>query len=116
MSGRLGHLSKLRKRADAPDAPPWYDVDRLKDLSGIDILVVDGPPMPVHAQVRAPALPFFYERLNRNWLAFIDDAERPGEQAILRDWKDTYPGIQIDFFFLQKTVALVRYTNGQDDG
>ncbi len=72
--------------------------------------------MPVHAQVRAPALPVFYERLNRNWPAVVDDAERPGEQVILRDWKDAYPGIQIDFFFLQKAVVLVRSTSGQDHG
>ena len=106
-------VAELRKR---PDVPPRHDIDRLKDISGIDILVVDGPSMPVHSQIRAPALPFFYERLNRNWLAAVDDAERPGEQVSLRDRRDTYPGAQIDFFFLQKAVALVRSTSGHDHG
>jgi len=85
--------------APHPRAEPglsWYDDAALTAglrtaLRGdpIDLLLVDGPPAysAGHALARYPALPVL-----RGWLApdatvVLDDAERPGEQEVLRRWE-----------------------------
>ena len=82
-----------------PRAEPglsWYDDAALSAglrtaLRGdpIDLLLVDGPPAysAGHGLARYPALPVL-----RGWLApdatvVLDDAERPGEQDVLRRWE-----------------------------
>ncbi len=85
--------------APHPRAEPglgWYDDAALTAglrtaLRGdpIDLLLVDGPPAysAGHGLARYPALPVL-----RSWLApdatvVLDDAERPGEQEVLRRWE-----------------------------
>ena len=85
--------------APHPRAEPglsWYDDAALTAglrtaLRGdpIDLLLVDGPPAYAagHGLARYPALPVL-----RDWLApgatvVLDDAERPGEQEVLRRWE-----------------------------
>ena len=36
---------------------PWYALDAIQDLEGIDLLIVDGPPRRVAPLARYPALP-----------------------------------------------------------
>lgn len=72
-------LAPLRNDVLGADCPVWYDPNMLQDVTSIDLLVVDGPPKPVNARVRAPALPFFKNRFAEDWLVFLDDADRPGE-------------------------------------
>jgi hypothetical protein len=101
-------VASLRPGAAGVDRPPWYDTAALADLAEVDLLVVDGPPMPVHDRIRAPALSFFKDRFAADWLLFLDDADRPGERAFLREWETAHPDIAITLLPLGKGAALVR--------
>lgn len=101
-------VAPLRAGAAGTGRPPWYDTAALTDLTEVDLLVVDGPPMPVDEQIRAPALSFFKDRFAADWLLFLDDADRPGERAFLRDWEAAHPDIAITLLPLAKGAALVR--------
>ena len=70
--------------------PPWYDLhdsDRLP--AEVDLLVVDGPPAfdPGHGTRRAPALPWFEDRLVAGATVILDDIDRDGEREVLADWE-----------------------------
>lgn len=69
---------------------PWYSAD-LTDLSGIELLVVDGPPKATGALARYPALPVLADRLAPGARILFDDADRPDEVTALDAWKETYP-------------------------
>jgi predicted O-methyltransferase YrrM len=75
---------------------PWYDHDQLHagldDAlydDAVDLLLVDGPPADTADKVlaRYPALPALHERLAPGATVVLDDAERPGEQEVLRRWE-----------------------------
>jgi predicted O-methyltransferase YrrM len=71
------------------EGPPWYDRASLEALPGeIDLLLVDGPPsdQPDTERARYPALPALAGRLAPGAAVVLDDATRPGEQAILEAW------------------------------
>jgi len=82
-----------------PRAEPglsWYDEPALVDgvrtaLQGdpIDLLLVDGPPAYAAGmgQARYPALPVLHDRLAAGATVVLDDAERAGEQEVLRRWE-----------------------------
>jgi predicted O-methyltransferase YrrM len=74
----------------------WYDDAALTGglhtaLRGdpIDLLLVDGPPAYAagHGLARYPALPVLCDLLAPGATVVLDDAERPGEQEVLRRWE-----------------------------
>jgi hypothetical protein len=72
--------------------PTWYDLhgsDRLPDE--VDLLVVDGPPAfdPGHGTRRAPALPWFIDRLVPGATVILDDIDRDGEREVLSRWEQS---------------------------
>ena len=72
--------------------PPWYDLhdsDRLP--AEVDLLIVDGPPAfdPGHGTRRAPALPWFENRLLDGATVILDDIDRDGEREVLSLWERT---------------------------
>jgi hypothetical protein len=75
--------------------PPttWYDADRVREVcpSGIETLVVDGPPAGMYPDtlVREPAVPVLAPYLAADYAVFLDDAERPAERETLRRWSAT---------------------------
>ena len=95
----------VRDPVHAPEVP-WYDTGQLSDLRRVDMLIVDGPPMPVHPLVRAPALPYFRSRLHGAWCVLLDDADRPGEQEILANWRRLFPDIDVRHLPTEKGAAL----------
>lgn len=64
----------------------WYSVDRLSDISNVDLLLVDGPPESTGPRARYPALPLLQEKLRPGAVVVLDDTHRAGEQAILEAW------------------------------
>lgn len=68
------------------DGETWYDREAITDLTGVDLLIVDGPPGSSGPRVRAAALPFFAERLAPGALVVLDDSDRPDEAAIADEW------------------------------
>jgi predicted O-methyltransferase YrrM len=84
-------VAPLRGRADDR---PWYDLDEhVGALTGIDLLVVDGPPAYEDGLARLPAFGYFRDRLSPNGVIFLDDGLRPGEQEVVARWSRTDPGL-----------------------
>jgi hypothetical protein len=89
---RSEDLSDIARVHYAPlgNDPPWYDLhdsDRLPDE--VDLLIVDGPPAfdPGHETRRAPALPWFADRLVPGATVILDDIDRDGEREVLSRWE-----------------------------
>jgi Methyltransferase domain len=103
----------------------WYDEAALADglreaLQGdpIDLLVVDGPPAHAigHGLARYPALPALGDRLAPGATVVLDDAERPGEQEVLRRW-ERETGLSFDSGAERGGVAVARMpAEGPDAG
>lgn len=101
---RLAYLTN----SDLKSAPPWYDETVLCDLVDVDLLIVDGPPAPIHDRIRQHALDFFFSRLSRNGLMFFDDADRVGERKFLDEWLQNQPAASAEYIALQKGAMIVR--------
>ena len=100
----------------APLRDGWYDPDVVERLpSGIDLLLVDGPPgdLDPSGEARYPALPALAGRLREGSLVILDDIHRDGERRVLERWRREYsiefvlhPGqrLAIGYFASTRTV------------
>lgn len=88
----------------------WYDVRAFSGLSGIDLLVVDGPPQQTQHEARYPAVPALYDRLSPQAIIVLDDANRAGEQNIIRRWQERYPDLVLEMADSPKGSAILRRT------
>jgi hypothetical protein len=76
-----------------PLAPPgcrWYAPEAIDRLpSGIELLLIDGPPAGESAIARSryPAIPALRPRLAEGATVILDDAEREGERWALSRWE-----------------------------
>jgi hypothetical protein len=95
--------------------PPttWYDADRLREVcpSGIDALVVDGPPAGMYPDtlVREPAVAVLAPYLAADYAIFLDDAERPAERETLRRWS---AALGVELAFAERVGLGVGRTGG----
>jgi predicted O-methyltransferase YrrM len=63
------------------DLQPWYDLSVLADeITGVDLLFVDGPVGDTSPQARYPALPALADRLTDDALVLLDDSNRGSEK------------------------------------
>lgn len=87
---------------------PWYDSSRLADLDGVDLLFIDGPPTALRADIRFPALPFFWERLCAGATVLLDDAARPAERSICDAWRRRYGQLgRFEYLHLEKGAVRI---------
>jgi predicted O-methyltransferase YrrM len=98
---------------DAPLIDGWYDRPALARLpdSGVELLLVDGPPAgePALERSRYPALPELAGRLAPGAAIVLDDAEREGERWVLERWLAEFP---ITARPAPRGVALAMYLPG----
>lgn len=70
----------------------WYDLDQLDAAAptGIDLLVVDGPPAGAQGDVliREPAVRALRDKFAPSYSVYLDDLERPPERETLRLWEE----------------------------
>jgi predicted O-methyltransferase YrrM len=112
------HLGDLAEVRDAPletfrlDGQPcsWYARAAWADLTGIDLLFVDGPPAATGHQARYPALPLLHAALSPAATIVLDDLIVPDTQKILRLWLDAYPDFGSEILPLEKQAAVLRRT------
>ena len=87
---------------------PWYARKAWEDLTGIDLLFVDGPPATTGHQARYPALPLLAGSLSPVATAVLDDLVVPDMQEVLRLWLDAYPDFSSEILPLEKQAAVLR--------
>ncbi len=109
----------VREFAEVRDAPlesfrldgetySWYARRAWEDLTGIDLLFVDGPPATTGHQARYPALPLLRGSLSPAATAVLDDLVVPDMQKALRRWLDAYPDFSSEILPLEKQAAVLR--------
>ena len=109
----------VREFAEVRDAPlesfrldgetySWYARRAWEDLTGIDLLFVDGPPATTGHQARYPALPLLSGSLSPVTTAVLDDLVVPDMQKALRRWLDAYPDFSSEILPLEKQAAVLR--------
>jgi predicted O-methyltransferase YrrM len=109
----------VRDLAEVRDAPlesfsldgetySWYARRAWEDLTGIDLLFVDGPPATTGHQARYPALPLLSGSLSPVATAVLDDLVVPDMQKVLRLWLDAYPEFGAEILPLEKQAAVLR--------
>ena len=69
----------------------WYDHGALP--AGIDLMLIDGPPWTIHPLTRGAAATVF-DQVAPGGTILLDDAARPGERAVARRWRKTYPDFE----------------------
>lgn len=83
----------LKSISDESD-DKWYDLpnDIFED-NVFDLIVVDGPPAELAAnlQSRLPSVPTLINQIHSKTVIILDDAERTGEQEIIRTWEKLLP-------------------------
>ena len=109
----------VRDLAEVRDAPlesfsldgetySWYARRAWEDLTGIDLLFVDGPPATTGHQARYPALPLLSGSLSPVATVVLDDLVVPDMQKVLRRWLDAYPDFGSEILPLEKQAAVLR--------
>jgi hypothetical protein len=73
----------------------WYSLTDLPQ-SNIDLLVVDGPPMPLGSMIRYPAGPLLLPRLKERGAVFLDDMKRCDEQVAFKRWISEYGHFSVE--------------------
>ncbi len=114
----LGDLAEVR---DAPlesfsldgQTYSWYARRAWENLTGIDLLFVDGPPATTGHQARYPALPLLAGSLSPAATAVLDDLVVPDMQKVLRLWLDAYPDFGSEVLPLEKQAAVLRRRPGE---
>ena len=86
----------------------WYEMDALADVEHIDLLVVDGPPPSTSGLPRWPAIPLLHQKLRKNSLVILDDADREPERQTVAAWIDRFPTITHTFVECEKGASVLR--------
>ena len=109
----VGDLAEVR---DAPlesfsldgETYSWYARRAWEDLTGIDLLFVDGPPATTGHQARYPALPLLRGSLSPVATVVLDDLVVQDMQKVLGLWLDAYPDFGSEILPLEKQAAVLR--------
>ncbi|MBV6632309.1 MAG: class I SAM-dependent methyltransferase [Alphaproteobacteria bacterium] len=96
------------------DTIPWYQTEGMPWPDQIDLLCVDGPIMNSENRLaRYPAFPLLHDRLSEKAVVVLDDAHRPGEQAILQRWLTEFPDWRVEMLSTEKGTAVLRRRNSK---
>jgi predicted O-methyltransferase YrrM len=73
---------------------PWYDLSGADRQARYDLILVDGPPAwKGDPLARLPALYELKNQLSDKGVLLLDDAARPGESEIARQWQRDCPDL-----------------------
>ena len=103
LAGLQPDIRVVQLQDAAPYPGRWYAAADLPPA--IDCLIVDGPPANLHAETRAGAASLF-DRLTPGGHVFLDDAGRPGEQAIVELWQREHPEIRFSVLRTANGIAV----------
>ncbi len=85
-----------------------YDLRELKTRT-IDLALVDGPPVAYGDTTRYVPLKWALDHLSHGGSAYLDDADRPGEQRLVDALMKGVPGFQFEELDTEK--GMVKFMN-----
>lgn len=103
----LRHAPLCQQKVSEDDYE-WYDMEKLKDVENIDLLIVDGPPGSTQKHARYPAVPLLYDKLAKNATIILDDYYRQEEKEITGMWLEQYPDLAFEEVRSDKGIAIFR--------
>lgn len=87
-------VAALKDIAAGGRTAPWYDLSSLDPGARFDLVIVDGPPAwRGDSLARLPALYALRPHLSEHGVLVLDDAGRPGEREIARQWQRDFPDL-----------------------
>lgn len=90
------------------DNIPWYRDSALpSNMPPIQLLVIDGPPAGELPMARYPAMPRLKSRLAKQFTIMLDDADRPGEKAVVDRWLTEFSGLHVSRPSCEKGLAVL---------
>lgn len=84
----------------------WYSRDAWKELVGIDLLLVDGPPKATGDHARYPAVPLLEPGIGAGALIVLDDVHREEEREVLTRWREQFRSVGAEHSIGPRTVAV----------
>ncbi|WP_067174326.1 class I SAM-dependent methyltransferase [Microtetraspora niveoalba] len=92
----LDHVVEVRHAPLRPwrlgaESWDWYDEDATRDLDGIGLLLVDGPPGATGRQSRYPAVPALLDRCAKDARIVLDDDPGADEWSVVSRWLEEFP-------------------------
>jgi predicted O-methyltransferase YrrM len=95
----LGNIAEIRAAplvevSSGGRRAPWYDLSSTDRQARYDLILVDGPPAwKGDPLARLPALYELKDQLSDKGVLLLDDAARPGESEIARQWQRDFPDL-----------------------
>jgi predicted O-methyltransferase YrrM len=86
----------------------WYARDGWHDLTGVDLVFVDGPPGTTAKHARYPVLPLLADRLGSPVTFVVDDLIRTDEQNVVERWLAEYPWLSETRLDVEKVASVLR--------
>lgn len=86
----------------------WYDLEKLKDIKRIDILMIDGPPDHYGLGKRYPALPLMAGLMSENGCIIVDDCVMPKWKKRVLEWAISNGFIVESRYLNEKDGLLLR--------
>ncbi|WP_248962972.1 class I SAM-dependent methyltransferase [Sphaerisporangium perillae] len=93
---------------DGGETFPWYDTSALDDVTGIDLVFVDGPPGNTAPLARYPALPVLLPRCADEAWFVLDDTDRPAEREVADRWLREHPELTGAAYPAEKGAMVLR--------
>lgn len=109
-------MAPLEEMVLAGATRSWYAPGALSGLSGIDMLLVDGPPASTGELARYPALPLFADSLSPGCFVVLDDVSRSEEKMISKRWKEEFPQLQDEMVLAPRTRGFIWRQDGAGSG
>lgn len=87
----------------------WYQLDKDMINHGVDLLIIDGPPVKTQKNARFPALPLLYPYISKNGIIILHDSDRNTEAATLKKWTQELQDITIlKQMFSEKGITILQ--------
>lgn len=95
---------------------PWYDLSAVDRQARYDLILVDGPPAwKGDPLARLPALYELRSQLSDKGVLLLDDAARPGESEIARQWQRDCPDLHFRKVEIGRGLLAVSVTKAALD-
>lgn len=94
----------------------WYETDQWISLTGIELLLIDGPPASTGEFARYPAVPLLIDRVSPEVTILLDDLVRSEEKQTLERWLNENPTLSATTLPLEKGCAQIRLSRCEAGG
>ncbi len=101
------HHAELTEGVFGSGRQDWYNTSAFPN-DGIDLAFIDGPPVLLGPRARYPAGPFLLPKMNPTGMMILDDASRPEEAEIVKQWKALFPDWTVEMLPLEKGAAILK--------